>query len=76
MQRRALYWWTRSGDGEGLNPYQLLGVFVQEGLPMVRWNYDPAVWCSCELGGVDIGRGIDNVCKVSQSSDLCSFVSV
>ena len=57
-----------------LDPYQLLGVFVQKRLPIIRWNYDIAVWCSCELGGIDVGRGID-ISKVSQSSDLCSFVS-
>ena len=61
---------------ERLDPDQLLSVFVQKGLPIVRWNYDCTIWCSCKLCGVDIGRGVDDVGKVSQSSNLRAFVSV
>ena len=61
---------------EGLDTYQLLGVLIQEGLPIVCWYHNCALWCPCELSGVHIGRGVDDIGEVSQSTDLCVFVSV
>ena len=61
---------------KGLDPYQFSCMLIQEGLPIVCWYYDTALWCPCKLGGVHIGQGIDNVGEVSQSSNLCAFVSV
>ena len=51
-------------------------MLIQEGLPIIHRYYHCALWCPRELGGVDVGRGVDNMGKVSQSTDLCVFVSV
>ena len=60
-------WW------KDLIPTNFFSKFVQEGLPIVCWNYDCALWCSCELGNIDIGIGVDNIGKVSQSACLRTF---
>lgn len=60
---------------EGLDPYQLLCVLIQKGLPIIRWDDDCALRCPCELGGVNIGRSVDDGGKISQSSYLGVFVS-
>ena len=57
---------------ERLNPYQLR-VLIQEHLP---WYYDCTLWCPCEPGSIDIDRGVDDSSKVSQSTNLCVFLSV
>ena len=59
-----------------LDSDQLPYVLIEEGYPVIRWYYDCAFWCTYNLGGVDVSRGVDDISKVSQSTNLCASVSV